>query len=73
MTSSVGGLLVALYVLDALKYAGVLKRLAIRVCFNGDEEVGSAASRQWIEDHARNSRRVFVFEPCRPAHRRSSP
>jgi glutamate carboxypeptidase len=36
------------------------------VCFNGDEEVGSGSSRQWIEAHARNSRRVFVFEPCRP-------
>jgi len=64
-----GGLLVALYVLDALKHADVLERLAVRVCFNGDEEVGSAASRQWIEDHACNSRRVFVFEPCRPEHR----
>ena len=64
-----GGLLVAVYVLEALHQAGVLDRLKIRVCFNGDEEVGSAASREWIKDHARNSRRVFVFEPCRPEHR----
>jgi glutamate carboxypeptidase len=64
-----GGLLVAVYVLETLDQAGVLDGLKIRVCFNGDEEVGSAASRGWIKDHARNSRRVFVFEPCRPGHR----
>ena len=64
-----GGLLVALHVLEALHHAGELDRLAIRVCFNGDEEVGSKASRQWIEENARHSRRVFVFEPCRPEHR----
>ena len=64
-----GGLLVALYTIDILHCFGVLDRLAIRVCLNGDEEVGSAASRAWIEDHARNSQRVFVFEPCRPGHR----
>ncbi len=64
-----GGLLVALHVLEALHHTGALDRLAIRACFNGDEEVGSRSSRQWIEDLARQSRRVFVFEPCRPAHR----
>jgi len=64
-----GGLLVALHVLEALHHVSVLEQLAVRVCFNGDEEVGSEASRQWIEAHARNSRRVFVFEPCRPEHR----
>lgn len=64
-----GGLLVALHVLEALDHAGVLNRSSFGICFNGDEEVGSAASREWIETHARNSRRVFVFEPCRPGHR----
>lgn len=64
-----GGLLVALYVIETLHHAGLLDRLAVRVCFNGDEEVGSAASRPWIESRARQSRRVFVFEPCRPGHR----
>ena len=64
-----GGLLVAVHVLETLHREGVLGRLNIRVCFNGDEEVGSASSREWIEAHARNSRRVFVFEPCRPGHR----
>lgn len=63
-----GGLLVALHVLEFLHHAGMLDRLSIGVCFNGDEEVGSAASRKWIETHACNSDRVFVFEPCRPGH-----
>jgi glutamate carboxypeptidase len=64
-----GGLLVALYVLDTLYHYGILDSLSVCVCFNGDEEVGSAASRDWIEANARNSRRVFVFEPCRPGNR----
>jgi acetylornithine deacetylase/succinyl-diaminopimelate desuccinylase-like protein len=64
-----GGLLVALHILEALHHEGLLNRLSIGVCFNGDEEVGSGSSRPWIEAHARNSRRVFVFEPCRPGNR----
>jgi glutamate carboxypeptidase len=64
-----GGLLVALHVLEALHHEELLNRLSIGVCFNGDEEVGSGSSRKWIEAHARNSRRVFVFEPCRPGNR----
>ena len=64
-----GGLVAAVHVLEALHHEGVLNQLKIRVCFNGDEEVGSASSRKWIENHARCSRRVFVFEPCRPGHR----
>lgn len=64
-----GGLLVALHVLEALHHDGALEQLSIGVCFNGDEEVGSGMSREWIESHAGNSRRAFVFEPCRPGHR----
>lgn len=63
------GLLVALHVLEALHHDGVLNKLSIGVCFNGDEEVGSGSSRRWIEANAGNSQRVFVFEPCRPGHR----
>jgi glutamate carboxypeptidase len=64
-----GGLLVALHVLETLHHEGVLEHLSVGVCFNGDEEIGSGSSRGWIETHARNSDRVFVFEPCRPGHR----
>ncbi len=63
-----GGLLLAVHVLEALHQQDLLERLTVRVCFNGDEEVGSTASRGWIETNAQNSRRVFVFEPCRPGH-----
>ena len=55
--------------LEALHHNDVLDQLSIGVCFNGDEEVGSGSSRPWIEAHACNSQRVFVFEPCRPGHR----
>ncbi|MCG8615740.1 MAG: M20 family metallopeptidase [Desulfobacterales bacterium] len=61
-----GGLLVALHGVEALHHAGLLDKLSICICFNGDEETGSKASRPWIEENARNSRRVLVFEPCRP-------
>ncbi len=64
-----GGLLVVLHALEALKTHGVLDRLSVRVTFNGDEETGSEASHKWIEDSARQSKRVFVFEPCRPGYR----
>ncbi len=64
-----GGLLMALHVLETLHGRGLLGRLSIKVCFNGDEEVGSRASRAWIQAHAASSRRAFVFEPCRPGYR----
>lgn len=64
-----GGLIVALHLLEALHHDKTLQRLSIGVGFNGDEEVGSGSSREWIEALGRNSRRVFVFEPCRPGHR----
>jgi glutamate carboxypeptidase len=34
-------------------------------CFNSDEEIGSSASRPWLEEMAAKSKRVFVFEPGR--------
>lgn len=64
-----GGLLVALHSLEALHHQGLLDKLSVCVCFNGDEETGSGASRPWIEEHAGNSRRVLVFEPCRPGYK----
>ena len=64
-----GGLLMALHVLETLHCRGLLERLSVKVCFNGDEEVGSRASRAWIQSHAAGSRRAFVFEPCRPGYR----
>ncbi len=64
-----GGLLVVLHALETLKKEGVLDKMSVCVAFNGDEETGSKASKKWIKSTAKKSRRVFVFEPCRPGHR----
>ena len=64
-----GGLLVALHVLETLKHEGILDSLSVCVAFNGDEETGSDASKDWIMSTAEKSRRTFVFEPCRPGYR----
>jgi len=40
------------------------------MAFNSDEEVGSRASRAWLEALAAESRRVLVFEPCRSTGQR---
>ncbi len=64
-----GGLLVVLHAVEALKQEGVLESLSICVAFNGDEETGSQASKEWIMETAKKSCRTFVFEPCRPGYR----
>jgi glutamate carboxypeptidase len=63
-----GGLLVVLHVLETLHHEGILDQLSLCVSFNGDEETGSRASREWIRSNADKSCRVFVFEPCRPGY-----
>lgn len=63
-----GGLLVVLHTLETLKHQGILDQLSVCVSFNGDEETGSSASREWICSNADKSQRVFVFEPCRPGY-----
>ena len=64
-----GGLLVVLHVLETLKHEGILDSLSVCVAFNGDEETGSHASRDWIMSTAKKSLQTFVFEPCRPGYR----
>jgi glutamate carboxypeptidase len=64
-----GGLLVVLHSLEALKHAGILDSLSLCVAFNGDEETGSDASKEWIMETAKKSLRTFVYEPCRPGYR----
>jgi len=63
-----GGLLVALHALEALSHKGLLDALSICVMFNGDEEVGSRSSWKQIKEMGEKSKRVFVFEPCRPGY-----
>lgn len=64
-----GGLLVVLHAIEALKNEGILDRLSVCVAFNGDEETGSHASKDWIMQIAEKSRCAFVYEPCRPGYR----
>lgn len=63
-----GGLVTALHALESLAHEGLLAKLKVRVAFNGDEETGSWASRAWVREMAKQSRRVLVFEPCRPGY-----
>jgi glutamate carboxypeptidase len=60
-----GGLVAMLHVMEALQNNGIADKLSLAVGFNSDEEIGSHASRQWLEDMAAKSKRVFIFEPCR--------
>ena len=60
-----GGLLAILNVIETLQHFGLTEKLSLCVGFNSDEEIGSGASRAWLEDIAKKSKRVFVFEPCR--------
>jgi glutamate carboxypeptidase len=64
-----GGLLMVLHSLEALKHEGILDSLSLCVAFNGDEETGSHASKEWIMETAKKSLRTFVYEPCRPGYR----
>ena len=61
-----GGLLTVLYAMETMQSTGLADKLSIGIAFNSDEEIGSVESRPWLEALARESRRVFVFEPCRP-------
>ncbi len=60
-----GGLVAVLHVMETLQHLGLAEKLFLCVGFNSDEETGSRASRAWIEDIAKRSKRVFIFEPCR--------
>ena len=60
-----GGLVAILHVIETLRHFGLTEKLSLAVGFNSDEEIGSGASRAWLEDIAKKSKRVFVFEPCR--------
>ncbi|MGB9402447.1 MAG: M20 family metallopeptidase [Candidatus Acidiferrales bacterium] len=58
-----GGLVLALFAVDALRAAGVQPRRKLVFLWTGDEEIGSEASRQAIEAEARKSAAVLVLEP----------
>ena len=60
-----GGLVAILHAMETLEQFGIAEKLSLCIGFNSDEEIGSGASRAWLEDIAKKSKRVFVFEPCR--------
>jgi len=58
-----GGLVLALFSVDALRAAGVKPRKRFVFLWTSDEEIGSATSRRAIEQEARRSDAVLVLEP----------
>ena len=59
-----GGLVIALFAVDALARAGWQPRRQVVFLWTSDEETGSATSRALIEREARRSSAVLVLEPA---------
>ena len=58
-----GGLVLALFAMDALREAGVKPAKGLVFFWDSDEEIGSHTSRKLIEAEARRSDAVLVLEP----------
>ncbi|HXN71738.1 MAG TPA: M20 family metallopeptidase [Candidatus Acidoferrales bacterium] len=58
-----GGLVLALFAIDALKAAGIKPNKRLVFLWTSDEEIGSESSRYSIEREARRSDAVLVLEP----------
>lgn len=59
-----GGLVLALFAMDALREAGVRSAKRIVFFWDSDEEIGSHTSRKLIQAEARRSDAVLVLEPA---------
>jgi glutamate carboxypeptidase len=59
-----GGLVLALFSLDALRAAGIQPKKRFVFLWTSDEEIGSGTSRREIEREARRSDAVLVLEPA---------
>jgi glutamate carboxypeptidase len=59
-----GGLVIALFAVDALAAAGVMPEKRIVFLWTSDEEIGSGTSQAVIEREARRSDAVLVLEPA---------
>jgi glutamate carboxypeptidase len=59
-----GGLVIALFAVDALVAAGVMPEKRIVFLWTSDEEIGSGTSQAVIEREARRSDAVLVLEPA---------
>ncbi len=60
-----GGLLTAVYAVEALRSLGFDRYATLRLICNGDEEIGARGSRAFIEQHAQDADAVFVLEAAR--------
>jgi glutamate carboxypeptidase len=58
-----GGIVLALFAVDALVAAGIRSRKRLVFLWTSDEEIGSDSSRRTIEREARRSDAVLVLEP----------
>jgi glutamate carboxypeptidase len=58
-----GGLVLALFAVDALKAAGIIPTKKLAFLWTSDEEIGSESSRRAIETEALRSDAVLVLEP----------
>jgi glutamate carboxypeptidase len=59
-----GGLVIALYAMDALNAIGLAPKKRIVFLWTSDEEIGSETSRAAIEQEAKRSDAVLVLEPA---------
>lgn len=59
-----GGLVIAMFAVDALAAAGCMPEKRIVFLWTSDEEIGSGTSRRAIEHEARRSDAVLVLEPA---------
>jgi len=59
-----GGLVIALYAVDALASSGCLPEKRVVFLWTSDEEIGSGSSRALIEREAQRSDAVLVLEPA---------
>ncbi len=59
-----GGLVLALFAVDALRAAGIAPAKRFVFLWTSDEEIGSESSRRAIEQEARRSDAVLVLEPA---------
>ena len=59
-----GGLVIALYAVDALASSGCLPEKRVVFLWTSDEEIGSGSSRAVIEREAQRSDAVLVLEPA---------
>lgn len=57
-----GGLVVGVYALKALRILGVLGDMSLTFLCNSDEEIGSPASRPWVEEQTGRCLACLVFE-----------